>query len=680
MKRGLICLIIIFLLIPVISAEISIQVQEQPNELYNFGSIIELPLKISTTTDLEGTLTADLLCNGKQEQYYKNYLTLSEGADKTLEARIPLKKNFINAPGATCKLKIILGGEYKLSEEFSVSNVIDVELNNADKEALPNEEIIVDGKAVKEDGTDVDKNGFAELNLTHTNSSKNIFASDDVEGGYFRITRNLSEDTESGDYDAVVSVFEKNSSGSIINKGSASYTLVVGQVPTSLEIILGNESIKPGNDLEIKPILHDQTGKPIDANSIITIKKNNRIKAQEQLKTGEVFNFPIKYNEPVSDEWEVVAVSRKITTEQDFSIQEKKDTSIEIINRTLIINNTGNVPYNNSVLVEIGNKTLNLNVSLEVGETKKYTLSAPEGKYNVSINSEGAEEIRRGVSLTGNAIGIKESSTGVFSLFRPFFVWIFVVLVIGLFAFITKKKLKKQKVFTLPRKKNKTKETKKEKKEKKQKKSSSWLYPQNKAELSLSLKGEKQSSSLVDLNIKNFEKLATEVKEEENVGVKQTLQKIVNYAEKNNALTYQSNNHIFFILAPIKTKTFDNQKATIDIANQAIEYLQKHNKLFKDKIEFGISLNHGDIVFKQEEESAKFMAMGSFLSDAKKASNLSNQEVLLTKEMNERVSSIAKTEKLNRQEMDLYRIKETKNPEQHKKFLSEFVKRIEGKS
>ena len=122
-----------------------------------------------------------------------------------------------------------------------------------------------------------------------------------------------------------------------------------------------------------------------------------------------------------------------------------------------------------------------------------------------------------------------------------------------------------------------------------------------------------------------------------------TLQKTVGIAEENKAATYESYNTLFFILAPTKTRTFKNEKIALEIAHKIKEILIHHNKMFKQKINFGISLNYGTIVAKQEQESLKFMSLGTLISVAKKISSLANEDILLSEKMNDTLGSHVKT-------------------------------------
>ncbi|MBA7670105.1 hypothetical protein ES703_78248 [subsurface metagenome] len=202
----------------------------------------------------------------------------------------------------------------------------------------------------------------------------------------------------------------------------------------------------------------------------------------------------------------------------------------------------------------------------------------------------------------------------------------------------------------------------------------SLVNSRNKAELSLSIKGDKQNVSVIALNIKNLKEIQSK-----KGNIEETLQKIVDIAEENKAITYESYNTLFFILTPTKTRTFKNEKIVLEIANKTKDILMHHNKMFKQKINFGISLNYGTIVGKQDKDSFKFMSLGTLISVAKKISSLANEEILLSEKMNDELGSHVKTTKQEKSGTEVYSIKEVRNVEEHKKFIRNFLDRIEGK-
>lgn len=148
-------------------------------------------------------------------------------------------------------------------------------------------------------------------------------------------------------------------------------------------------------------------------------------------------------------------------------------------------------------------------------------------------------------------------------------------------------------------------------------------------------------------------------------------------AESKKVVVYENDENIFFIFAPIKTRTFQNEKNALGIANKIKEILSYHNKVFKQKINFGISLNYGAIVAKQTSKILEFMSFGDLMSQAKKVASVSSEEVLLADKMREKFGGSIKTEKLARNNVDFHIVKDMRNNVDGEKFIRKFMERMD---
>ncbi|MCK5150058.1 hypothetical protein KAJ87_03995 [Candidatus Pacearchaeota archaeon] len=668
MKKIIFLITLIVLLSSFVSAEIIIN--QQPQEIYNLGDTISIPVTIKSLSDLSGSLQMDLICEGHQINFYKNGVGLSSGEEKKMKASLILTKEMINELKGVCIIKIGLKDDYFLTNEFKISNLMTISITSEKTEFEPGKCFSIKGGVVKENKEDA--RGFIEL-TTGENSSANLNQLETINNGFFSINFTLPGDIKAGIYPLQLNAYEKDANGEITNRGSTSYEITIKQVATTLELFFENQEVEPGTDLKVKTILRDQTGEKIQATSTITITDSEaKILEQIEKPTEEFLEFPIKYNE-ASSEKTVIATSGKLTTESIFTIKEKEDIEIELINKTVIITNIGNVPYNKSILVKVGEESLNIDVDLEVDEIKKYFLTAPDGEYQVDFITEEGNKLSKIAILTGSTINIKEVSGGVISLMKYPFVWVFIIIILtiaGLFIF---KKICKKSFFAYITKKRKnSKESSFLGKTKESSARDFLTNPKNKAELSLSIKGSKQDASIICLKIKNF-------KDIQKPNIKETLESIDQVVEGHKASVYENQGNLFFILAPIKTKTFKNEKTAIAISQEIQGILKDHNKRFKQKIDFGISLNQGAIIAKQEKHILKFMSMGNLITIAKKIASVSDEEILLSEKINNKAKEYIKTEKQNKENTEFYTIKEVKNIEGNKKFLRNFLKRIENK-
>jgi hypothetical protein len=270
--------------------------------------------------------------------------------------------------------------------------------------------------------------------------------------------------------------------------------------------------------------------------------------------------------------------------------------------------------------------------------------------------------------LTGKSLNVSESS-GAGITMQPV-VWIFIILVLGMgafmifnktrkrnfFGFMSKERIKKDKseLMSLTEDRNFVRKT------------------SNKAELSLSIKGEKQEVSMVCLKIRNFGELSKER------DVRETISKINQASDEKKGVLYESQDSIFYVFAPMRTKTFQNEEAALKLAQEASDILLNHNRLYKHKLDFGISLNHGDIIAKQED-TLKIMSLGTLMTSAKKIASLANNEILISENMNGRVMRFARTQMETRNNVKVYTLKGMKaGNEEHKKFIENFSKKYEA--
>lgn len=673
MKGLTFSLILIVLLMSSVSAEIIINTQ--PGETYNLGDIVSVPITIKAVSDVTNIFQMDLLCEGHEINFYKNGVSLSAGAEKKLDASVVLVSEMIGELSGECKIKAMLGEDYVLTEEFKISKALTIQIDAEQTEFNPGELILVSGSAIKENGKDV--NGFVDLELVLSagnDTSANILQPGTINNGFFSVEIPIPADLGAGSYLVKLNAYEKDFLGAITNNGVSSYSITVRQVPTNLEMILENEEVAPGTNLKLKTILHDQTGEVIESSSLLTIKDdNNLVMEQIEITNSEDFEYAVKYNQAPA-QWKVQAESNGLTTETKFTIPEKASVNVKIINKTVEIINNGNVLYNKTVLVKIGDESLNIYVNLKVDESRKYVLKAPDGEYSVEVITEEGNQLSETTTLTGKAIGIEEAKGTVAAAMQSPIIWIFLILVLGALAFFCFRKIRK-KPFSLSFKGFGFKKKDKQESREIKKISKSSLIISNPAELSLSIKGDKQGVDIICLKVNNLEELNS-VKG----NAKDTIQNIVKIAEEQKASVYENQENLFFIFAPINTRTYKNEKSAIKLAKEIKEILSEHNQSSAQKIDFGISANHGDIIAKKEPHSLKFMSLGSTITAAKKIASLSKREILLSEKMNAKIATFAKTEKHTREKVPVYIIKQMRrDDEESKKFIRSFLKRMDKK-
>ena len=233
------------------------------------------------------------------------------------------------------------------------------------------------------------------------------------------------------------------------------------------------------------------------------------------------------------------------------------------------------------MLVKIGDTPLNVQVSLGLGESKKYALTAPDGQYSVSIVGGQDNQVAGTMSLTGNAVGIKEASS--LDSLGVVVGWTILISILAAGAFFGFKKIRKKSFFGRA---NFGTSKSKSSKEVPVLKNNSLTTLGRKAEMSLSVNGDKQDVSLVCLKIKNLSEMKSGRGSASDI-----MEKITEFAEEKNAVVYENQDYVFFIFAPLKTRTFRNEEPALNLAEEIQKMLTEQNRMFNQKLNFGISLD-----------------------------------------------------------------------------------------
>ncbi|PIN89055.1 hypothetical protein COU57_06745 [Candidatus Pacearchaeota archaeon CG10_big_fil_rev_8_21_14_0_10_32_14] len=689
-------IILITNLLYLVSAEVIIG---NVGQLYNLADPVSIPVTIKTSKDVNGFFSMNLLCNGKEAEIYKEYVYLKAGEEKKMASSILLIQSITGVSANNCKLKAVFGDEYAITPDFRVSNKITLSVLPGEETYKPGEGVLIQGDAIKENGDSVV--GFVEITsnilnggpkviTTNSNSTEivdqvalqGISLKDTVNNGYFGVNFSLPSNTKAGSYQINIRVYEKDPDGIETNSGTGSMKITVQQVPTSLELIINEVEVKPGSSIIARTTLHDQTGDIIPSSTSITLKnaRDMIIEVKDSHPTDTGYEYPTVYNEPPG-QWKIIASTDKFTSEKSFKIKVNQEITVEIVNKTLLITNVGNVPYNKTITVKIGDKKVLLDLDLDVDEVQKYKMNAPDGEYDVEVIEDGKTKANGRVALTGNVISLKESSSSSASMIKYPLVWMFMILIIGFIAVMAARKGYKQSFIGSQNNKNKKKNYLPISSSIIKKPADLFIF-ENTAELSLSLKGNKQPAKLVCLKIKNASLAKAAAKE--------PLHRIIDKLKELKGVVYENGDYYFMIFAPEITKTYKTEMSAINLAKYSKEVIDKYNQLARIKLDYGISVNQGDIVAKKErdpksmKETLKFMSLGNLLGDSKKLSTVSRAEILLTKEFNVSVStpsSPIKTEKHNRDNLDFYTFKDSSKGrdgiDNSKQFLNSFTKRNE---
>lgn len=683
MKREIFSITLLFILIislSTLSAEIVIN--QEPKSLYNLGDIVEVVAKIVTVNEISAPLVISSICNGVQTNVRSQDIFLSAGQEETINLKFLLTTERLGRTSGKCVVKFALqNGETKTTKEFSVSDKINVKIVSADNSSDPGKIISLSGEAIKQNGEAV-KTGFVELFLGGSGNESLVSLKNTVQNGFFILEYSVPEKTKAGDYIINLEIYELDSKSQKINKGFSSSKIRINQVPTSLETVLEKQEILPGTSVKIKASLYDQTGVKIKSSANIQIvNPEGEIQFESETSTDKFVEYSFNRSEPPAN-WKVICTSEGFNDEENFRILENKKVSVEFLNRTILVTNIGNVFYNDTLLIKLDeNTSTGLDVVLGIDKSQKYVLTAPEGNYSVKIIQDGEVLFNDNLFLTGYAVSARELSERTWDVIQYPIVWVFFIIVLGFAVWVFFKRVYKKSFFgrgNLLYKKRSGKSPVKSLEEKQAEKiytpkpGTLLINTQNIAELSLSIQGEKQASSVICVQMKN----PGEVRANK-AAVQETMNKLAALAEENRAMIYENQGTILFIFAPLKTRTFKNELPAIIMSGKIKDILNEHNRMFKQKINFGISLNHGYMIVKQEGKNLlRFMVLGTLITLAKRLAALSDGEPLLSDDIRKNIMSDIKTEKRTEGDLEFHVVKEIRDQEERRKFVNDFVRKM----
>jgi hypothetical protein len=679
----------------------------QPEQTYNLGDIIEITADINPIE--EGPLTLNLVCDEKKE--IVGYESIPESK---INFKLPLTTMHIKNLTGDCYFEALYGSDVYKSREFKISKKLNVAINVDSLFADPGERITISGRAEKLNGQgingevkislplislnsqeeDADENNRSIENnesesLEKDNESETVSEEEmleeikesygidegvyygNVEGGVFSVSFNLSKTLPAGNYR--IDVLAYMSSGeNIIGEGIAMANLKVNQVLRGIELSLNNQNIDPGSEFIFKPVLKDQANHDIDDEVSIIIKDDSRRIYERVTDSGESITYLVPTNMSLGY-YTIIASSEDLENSKTFFINEKQIAAFSLDNETLTVENIGNVRYRKDIEIELNGKPFVKKLDLDLGEIVQFKLSG-SGSYDIRISDGETEISKSGISLTGRAIGVDEIKKGV--SFKGTLIWIFVIIILGAGVVLFWILVMKKKSFAYPLSSRKkevdfgrvidSKSVKNKPAATPLNESSKPVIAPNQAEQVLVLKGHKNRVAVVAIKIKN--KIGTIEK--------RSLERAIEHAYEKKGAVYEQGDYIFIIFSPLMTKSSKNEVEAAKAAEKISLVLEEHNKKFRDKIDFGIAINTGDIINKIEDKKLKFTVLGNLTSVAKRLASVSDKQILVTKMAYEHGISEIKAEKRSINQGEVYELRGIIDYEKNQKFIQGFLKRM----
>ncbi len=628
---------------------------EPLNEIYNYGDQLTIQTNLITSSATAGHYTVDLKCGANLTlSIFNQFFNLQTGVEQPVQITTQLTSPLLNNLSSSCYLSANFGNDATSSGSFRLSDEIILDLELEFDELSPGKYIYVSGNAMKESG--VPLNGFVELSVP----SLNLYKSTTVINGVVNVSTIIPENAKSGKHNITIGLHDTSSSGVVFNRGSFSDDFSVSQILKDVEIIVVDEEIEPGKEEFIFQIAtRDQAGEPIQKEVNILVSDPRGLPfIKKILKSNENQKIVFSLNN-TPGYWSVEITLGDITKRKIFYVAEVQKLQTSLINDTLIVTNVGNALYKGPLEVIIGSFVEVKQISLDVGETKEFKLEAPDGTYSISVNEHGEPQVLGSTFLTGNAIKVSDLREDLIDTIKNPMIWWLAAILFVLIIILVQVKMRLQRrppvasVGTA----SKSFETRSNKAIDFESKPAMTVSepPQDRASYpqSSTLKG--FSRSMPPMTNKIFADTQTGARERavvialkvngNSAYASQTINGALSLAQETGAKIYIDGDFKIALFSQRLTQNYDNATLAVQAAKRMESLLAEHNRLYRDKIFFGIGIHEGDIISEVERGVFHFTSAGNVISAAKRIAQSATMKILLTDAVKSKVSNTVKTEK-----------------------------------
>lgn len=647
MKKSVILVLILAFLavfmLHLVSAEVIVS---QPNPIYNIGDKFSVQATVSPMIDPDETFVIGITCEGRETEIYRGPTMEYDNISGRVNLNINLVQKRIGDLKGSCYVSVAYGNESGNSTGFAITNEIDPVAVINGIVFDPEQTVNISGAAIKKNGNKF--NGFAEIIIS--NMSLDLIA--EITDGNFATSFAIPPTTPSGEYNAAVSVYEKDSSGAVINEGNTSVALKVNQVIKKIAIALNKQSITPGEDLKYTVVLEDQASMNVNGEDVpITISTPDGTDlVKDVIKSGEEKTQKIETNASAGY-WKLSSSYEGLVVEKLAYVDELKKVSYLLENNTLTITNVGNVLYDKPVKITIGETSDVKEIKLDVGESIKYSLYG-NGSYIIKAGDDsGLSEVGTS-ALTGNAVGVGAYNPAGATLSWGIIIWIIVIVILALVVFYYYRKIRNRTF-----------------------RASAPAAVINMVGTKMGMKkesgniidsGERQQCAVVALRVKNSAEVGNS---ELSKGV---LDSALAKAKELGAKVYSTNDYRLMIFAPMLTKEQENSMRAIRTAKEIESMIIEYNKVHTPAINFGIGVNNGDLAVEKRGEEVKFASLGNTISLAKRVAEISDKDVSLSDLTHRKVLGAVKSEKV---QGGFWKVRSVSSREKNNEFIERFLDR-----
>lgn len=638
MKKEYVLLGLLFLvsLIPLGSSEILFG---QTQNLYNLGDNLNVSIKLNPGVDTDGFFSVILDC-GNDIEVYRSVESLTTGETKIVDITAKVTRTILGNSTGICRIRAKFGDEEKETSSFEITDNVDLSFSAEGVVFSPGEEVVVSGKAVKSNGQMLQ--GFVEVSVEDIG----VRVSEQVSNGDINFIFKILGNSKAGTFTLKVIAYDKDSKGEIANHGESEQIIKVRQVKTSAGVAFNLEDITPGNELVYQPMLYDQAGDEILEDVGLTIyTPNKEVFDKLIVRSGETRRMFVEKNQ-IAGYWRFVVSSGDISGEKLVLVEELRSISFELVNQTLLVVNDGNVRYQGPVEVTIGEVTEIKELDLKIGEIKRYRLIAPDGEYSIEVSSGEEKRVLGSTLLTGRAISIDELSSGLASFTT--LIWFFIIVVLAVIGYYLYRRARKngfQRIVQRTQKNEKRGD----------------ISP---GEIE---NGKRENATVISLKLKNF----GEVGDRRN---SDCIDRALMKAKVKGAKVYLDGEYRIILFSKTLTGNAENALSGVGVAKEIEEWLETCNRTYPKKIRFGIGMNSGEIGVEEKSGKFKFSSIGNTIGIAKRISDMSSGELLLSEKLHGVLAGKIKIEKQG----DVWKVLKVTDRTKHEDFVNRFV-RSQGK-
>lgn len=606
----LFAILTLLLFLPITSALVSF---EPLLPVYNVGDDFDVRFSITKTAKSHDFLSAQLVCDNESVELYKSPISLKASEQKIIEIPTQLDSFIINSMRGVCTVDVIYKNETEKSQEFEISDEALVNAKLEKLSILPGNEVKITGTATKKNAQPLE--GIVEITIKDLNLKTGLSITD----GTFNTTLNLPSDANAQSYEIKVTAQEKDGD-EVLNSGETTTYFKVPQVATKQEIALSIIEVNPGDNVTYTPLVYDQSDKTVSTNSNVTITDpDGSTILAKLLKTEDKYLLQTN-SETKPGSWSITATHGSLKITKNFNVRELRSISTILEDNILKVTNTGNIPYQGSVEVNIGETPKNIALDLGLGESHDYNLFAPEGAYPIELDDGETTHDLGSVFLTGKAIEIRDADKFSFDV-SPSFFWILGIIVL-LTIIVTLYRKRKQRVYwgDSPSRSGKTITTRA-------------LTPVAREG------GKKQDCAVLSLYLKDFQKL----KSQEDNSIHSNIDRIIEDMRLKNAAIYNQGPHKIAVFS--SSSGSDAATNALNAAKEIENSLVAHNTEHAQHISFGIGINKGQMIAEVRNGSRVFTAVGTTVLTAKRLAEHAKNHTLISEDIRKMIVGKARTEK-----------------------------------